>query len=33
MIKNVIFDIDGTLMNIEHRRKFVSGDKKNWKLF
>ena len=33
MIKNVIFEIDGTLMNIEHRRKFVSGDKKNWKLF
>ena len=33
MIKNVIFDIDGTLMNIDHRRKFVSGGKKNWKLF
>ena len=28
-----IFDVDGTLMNIEHRRKYVSGDKKDWKSF
>ena len=30
---NIIFDIDGTLMNIEHRRHFVSGSKKDWKSF
>ena len=28
-----IFDVDGTLMNINHRRKFVSGDQKDWKSF
>tara|TARA_Y100001963_G_C6747458_1_gene432386 strand:- start:983 stop:1612 length:630 start_codon:yes stop_codon:yes gene_type:complete len=28
-----ICDIDGTLMNIEHRRHFVEGDKKDWKSF
>ena len=30
---NYIFDIDGTLMDIEHRRHFVSGSKKDWKSF
>ena len=30
---NIIFDIDGTLMDIEHRRHFVSGSKKDWKSF
>ena len=28
-----ICDIDGTLMNIDHRRHFVEGDKKDWKSF
>jgi FMN phosphatase YigB (HAD superfamily) len=28
-----IFDVDGTLMNIEHRRKYVTGEKKDWKSF
>ena len=28
-----IFDVDGTLMDINHRRKFVSGDQKDWKSF
>lgn len=33
-IKAVIFDIDGTLAQIEHRRHHVaSGKKKNWKAF
>ena len=33
---DVIFDVDGTLMNIEHRRHHVqppAGGKKNWKGF
>ena len=30
---NYIFDIDGTLMNIDHRRHYVEGDKKDWKSF
>ena len=29
----VLFDIDGTLADIEHRRKFVQCEKPNWKLF
>ena len=29
----VIFDIDGTLANIEHRRPFVTGKKKNFDAF
>jgi hypothetical protein len=29
----IIFDIDGTLANCEHRRHFVSGSKKDWKSF
>ena len=28
-----IFDVDGTLMNIDHRRKYVEGDKKDFKKF
>lgn len=28
-----IFDVDGTLMDIDHRRKYVSGDQKDWKSF
>ena len=30
---NYIFDIDGTLMNINHRRHFVEGGTKDWKSF
>lgn len=29
----IIFDIDGTLAKIDHRRHFVRGDRKNWKAF
>lgn len=29
----VVFDIDGTLANIEHRRAFVATKPKNWKAF
>ena len=28
---DVIFDVDGTLMNISHRRKFVEMKPKDWK--
>jgi len=28
-----VFDVDGTLMDINHRRKYVLGDKKDWKSF
>jgi predicted kinase len=31
--KAVIFDIDGTLAKIDHRRHFVQSEKKNWKAF
>ena len=30
---NYIFDIDGTLMDINHRRHFVEGETKDWKSF
>ena len=30
---NIIFDIDGTLMDINHRRHFVEGENKDWKSF
>ncbi len=31
---DIIFDVDGTLMNVDHRRKFVDGSqKKDWKAF
>ena len=29
----VIFDLDGTLALIQHRRHFVEGDKKDWPAF
>ena len=29
----VIFDIDGTLLNIEHRLKFIKKSPKDWKAF
>lgn len=32
-MKTWIFDIDGTLANIEHRRKYVSIKPKNWAAF
>ena len=28
-----IFDLDGTLANIEHRLKFINGIRKNWDAF
>ena len=30
---DIIFDIDGTLMNIDHRRHFVEGKIKDWESF
>lgn len=30
---NVIFDLDGTLANCEHRRHYVAGAVKNWEAF
>jgi phosphoserine phosphatase len=32
-MKVIVFDIDGTLANIEHRRSFVASKPKNWKAF
>lgn len=29
----VVFDLDGTLAKIEHRRHFVEGEKKDWDSF
>jgi len=29
----IIIDLDGTLADIEHRRKYVTGDNNNWKKF
>ncbi len=31
--KLYIFDLDGTIANIEHRRYFVTGEKKDWDSF
>ena len=31
--KAIIVDLDGTLCNIEHRRHYVTGPKKDWKNF
>ena len=28
-----VFDVDGTLMNVNHRRHYVSGQDKDWKAF
>lgn len=33
MGKVIVFDIDGTLANIEHRRQYVATKPKNWKAF
>ena len=30
---DIIFDIDGTLANVEHRRHFVEQPKKDWKSY
>lgn len=32
-MKTVLFDIDGTLANIEHRRPFLDGNRPDWKRF
>ena len=32
-MKTILFDIDGTLANIEHRRNYVAQDKPDWKSF
>ena len=32
-MKTVIFDVDGTLADLSHRRHFVSNNEKNWSLF
>ena len=32
-IKNVLFDLDGTLALCDHRRHHVEGDVKNWEAF
>ena len=31
--KTIIFDVDGTIADVEHRRHLVSGDNKDWKNF
>ena len=31
--KTVIFDVDGTIADVEHRRHFVSGGNKDWSSF
>lgn len=33
MIRTFVFDIDGTLANIEHRRHLVEAKPKDWKAF
>jgi phosphoglycolate phosphatase-like HAD superfamily hydrolase len=33
MMADVIFDVDGTLMNIEHRRHFVENKPRHWEAF
>jgi len=30
---NIIFDVDGTLMNVDHRRHFVSDGNNDWESF
>lgn len=32
-IKCFLFDLDGTLCSVEHRRKYVQGEYKDWKAF
>ena len=31
--KCIIFDVDGTIADVEHRRHLVSGENKDWKSF
>lgn len=33
MMKTIVCDIDGTVANIEHRRRYVATKPKNWKAF
>ena len=33
MTKVAIFDVDGTLMNVNHRRHYVNGPNQDWKAF
>lgn len=33
MTKIILFDVDGTLANISHRRSSLDGSKPDWKLF
>tara|TARA_R100000656_G_C3926847_1_gene124005 strand:- start:376 stop:822 length:447 start_codon:yes stop_codon:yes gene_type:complete len=30
---DIVFDVDGTLMNVDHRRHFVEGNPKDWVAF
>lgn len=32
-MKTILFDLDGTLANIKHRRKFLEGSNPDWKSF
>jgi phosphoglycolate phosphatase-like HAD superfamily hydrolase len=32
-VKKIIFDLDGTLANIDHRRHLVEGPQKDWDAF
>jgi len=32
-VKNIIFDIDGTLANIDHRKHHIKGEIKDWDSF
>ena len=33
MVRVAVFDVDGTLMNIQHRRHHVAGQDKDWPAF
>jgi hypothetical protein len=33
MKKSILFDIDGTLASIEHRRSFLAGSRPDWRSF
>ena len=33
MIKSILFDIDGTLADVEHRRIYLNKEKPDWKSF
>jgi len=33
MTKVIVFDVDGTLADMEHRRQWFDGGKKNWNAF